>query len=70
MPLYDFKCKKCNEVFEALVKSDVVPPCPKCKAIETEKQIAISNFNFYFENGAGTLDGGTFKHTKLFGKDI
>ena len=33
MPLYDYKCSKCGNVFEALQKMNDAPlkKCPKCK---------------------------------------
>ncbi|NQT29383.1 MAG: zinc ribbon domain-containing protein [Candidatus Saganbacteria bacterium] len=33
MPLYDYKCSKCGDVFEALQKMSDEPlkKCPKCK---------------------------------------
>ena len=43
MPIFEFKCKKCGEVFEALIRSDEKPVCPKCKGKRLEK--LISTFN-------------------------
>ncbi|NHZ86513.1 MAG: hypothetical protein GWP19_11645 [Planctomycetia bacterium] len=35
MPMYDYRCKNCDEVFEELVFSNTIPDkeikCPKCK---------------------------------------
>lgn len=31
LPIFDFKCQKCDEVFEAIVKTgDTSAQCPKC----------------------------------------
>lgn len=30
MPLFDFKCESCQEVFEEFTKEDRIKPCPKC----------------------------------------
>lgn len=30
MPLYDFKCGRCDVVTEMLVKRDAAPACPSC----------------------------------------
>jgi putative FmdB family regulatory protein len=37
MPLYDFRCVRCAEVFELQVSFGVVPPCPVCGHAETER---------------------------------
>ena len=29
MPLYDFKCAKCDKTFELLVKASSIPTCPE-----------------------------------------
>ena len=45
MPLYDFKCVKCEHTFEELVNMSETsdPPCPICNS-ETEKLISLSSF--------------------------
>ena len=38
MPIYEYKCKKCNNCFEQLVfasDGDEAPPCPSCGAHDT-----------------------------------
>jgi putative FmdB family regulatory protein len=30
MPLFDFKCEACSEVFEEFTKEKRTMPCPKC----------------------------------------
>ena len=40
MPIFDFKCKKCNKVFEALVLKET-PACPKCKSKSLEQMISL-----------------------------
>ncbi|OAN49934.1 FmdB family transcriptional regulator [Paramagnetospirillum marisnigri] len=39
MPLYTFRCVKCDAVFETLVRSDDTPACSACGATELERQI-------------------------------
>ena len=42
MPIYEYKCTKCNESFEELVlSSDKEIRCPKCDANEVEKQLSL-----------------------------
>jgi len=45
MPLYEFRCLKCNECFEFLVmKQDdqVDLSCPKCKSEDFERVLSVS----------------------------
>ena len=41
MPMYDYRCKNCGEVFEELVMSSSTPDeeitCPKCQENKAEK---------------------------------
>lgn len=48
MPIYEFKCQKCDEFFELLMigKSDEDDmKCPKCGAQSFERIISRTNFN-------------------------
>jgi putative FmdB family regulatory protein len=42
MPLFDFRCRSCDHVFEALVRPQDAAPtaCPACGARELEKLLA------------------------------
>lgn len=42
MPIRDFVCKKCNYMFERLVRNGEVPECDRCHSKELEVQIARS----------------------------
>ncbi len=47
MPIYEFKCLKCNEFFELLVMKkdeEVELRCPKCHAAEFERVLSSTNF--------------------------
>ncbi|MDD6181019.1 MAG: zinc ribbon domain-containing protein [Desulfovibrionaceae bacterium] len=37
MPIYEYQCEKCQQVFEELVYGDETPACPACGAAETRK---------------------------------
>jgi len=37
MPIFEYRCTACGNEFEELVFGDKVPPCPRCKAQQTEK---------------------------------
>ncbi|MCX5845700.1 MAG: zinc ribbon domain-containing protein [Deltaproteobacteria bacterium] len=44
MPIYEFKCKKCSNVFEILFRSSnesLAVSCPACKSKKTEKLMSI-----------------------------
>lgn len=36
--MYDFDCRACGHLFEALVVEDAVVPCPKCEAAPAERR--------------------------------
>jgi putative FmdB family regulatory protein len=44
MPIYEYKCQKCNEQFEAykpISASDETVKCPKCGADNPKRQISV-----------------------------
>ena len=41
MPIYDFKCQDCGELFEALVLKGGTPACPACQSVRLEQQISM-----------------------------
>lgn len=56
MPVYEYKCPKCEHKFEELVKHDAPPPaCPECGNESTEKQVSISTFKL---KGGGWAEDG------------
>jgi putative FmdB family regulatory protein len=40
IPLYDFSCKGCGNVFETLVRGRRKPACPACGSADLERQFA------------------------------
>ena len=58
MPIYEFKCSKCEEFFEVIVmgsgKDDAVS-CPKCKSQEYERVVSTINYNM---GSGGAASGG------------
>lgn len=64
MPLYQFRCEECGEIFEEFMKVFIdaerkdqseYPVCPKCKSEDVIKQ--ISCFNFHLKGGGWAKDG-------------
>ncbi len=39
MPIYDYACRGCGEIFELLVLKNTVLECPKCQGKELEQQL-------------------------------
>jgi len=55
MPIYDFRCRSCGRVFEALVRSwDERRACPSCGSEDVEKMIT-SSYLLKMESGGGGL---------------
>ena len=45
-PIYDFKCPKCNNITEIIMKHDAPnPPCPKC-GVTMSKLLSASGQDF------------------------
>jgi putative FmdB family regulatory protein len=45
MPIYEFRCLKCNDCFEFLIRSQkeqIELRCPKCKSEEFERVMSVS----------------------------
>ena len=42
MPIYDFECQKCNEVFEEIAPSDCSSglTCPACSSTDTKRMLS------------------------------
>lgn len=42
MPLYEYRCRECDEHFELLVYSaDESVACPKCESAQVDKQLSL-----------------------------
>ena len=47
MPIYEFKCSKCEEFFEVIVMGsddDNEVACPKCKSREFQRVVSTTNY--------------------------
>lgn len=40
MPLRDYRCRACAAQFEALVRGESVPACPRCGAADAERLLS------------------------------
>lgn len=60
MPIYEFKCTKCEEFFEVIVmgsKEDAVK-CPKCESSEFERVVSKTNFKMGSSGGGSSQAAG------------
>ncbi len=58
MPIYEYKCKNCGEIFEMLhlPGSNPDPVCPRCESRNCEKLISSPSFKV---DGTMTFSGTT-----------
>ena len=57
MPIYEFKCLKCNEYFEILFTStqdSAEMKCTKCSSPDIERVLSTTNFAVYGGGGSGS----------------
>lgn len=57
MPLYEFRCLKCNDLFEMLItgnKDEVEMRCPRCGAEDFERVISSANYAMGAGGGQAT----------------
>lgn len=43
MPLFEYRCPKCDHQFEQLVKREEQPACPQCAESHVEKLMSVSS---------------------------
>ncbi|MDR3448979.1 MAG: zinc ribbon domain-containing protein [Alphaproteobacteria bacterium] len=41
MPIYGYRCSKCGENFQTLVRSGETPECPSCGGVELVQQLSL-----------------------------
>lgn len=54
MPIYEFRCLKCNDVFETLMMSTqdkVEMRCPHCKSEDFERILSTTSHTMGFSKG-------------------
>jgi len=62
MPLYEFKCLKCQAYFEMLIMNkdeEVELKCPECKSEEFERIISATNFAMGDSSDSGNKPSAT-----------
>ncbi|HEC34046.1 MAG TPA: zinc ribbon domain-containing protein [Chloroflexi bacterium] len=56
MPIYEYRCRRCGEEFEKLVRSlsaQEVVTCPRCGSEEVEKAISLFGLGNSARSSAG-----------------
>jgi putative FmdB family regulatory protein len=41
MPIFDYRCRACGELFEAFIRGKEEASCPACEGRDLEKQISM-----------------------------
>lgn len=41
MPIYEYRCRECEQEFELLVRKDTVIACPACESEDLEKLLSL-----------------------------
>ncbi len=73
MPIYEYECRTCGEVFELLQRLNDPPPdkCPKCGSKNVAKRMSLSSFvlkgSGWYVTDYGKKDGGGEKGRKSNG---
>jgi len=60
MPIFEFKCSKCEEFFEVIVMGaddDTAIGCPKCKSKEFQRVVSTINYAMGNSTGSGGAKG-------------
>ena len=55
MPLFDYTCRSCGRVFEALVRAQDTAACPSCASTDLEKHLSSFAVNSSERSKAAAL---------------
>lgn len=75
MPVYEFKCKKCEKAYESLCKFDSTGKysevfCPSCKSKQKTKLVSSPFFAFSNPVGTDKWNNGSTGHDYRFKHNI
>ena len=60
MPMYEYKCKQCEKIFEVFQKvGERSANCPDCKSDDTEKVMSTFSSNVSSKNACTISSGPT-----------
>jgi len=57
MPIYEFRCQRCQHVFEVLckLKEQILPSCEACADVNVERVVSLCSFSL--QGGGWAADG-------------
>lgn len=67
MPIFEFKCLKCEEFFEILVMGGDDPvnmQCPKCKSENFERVLSTTNYSMTSGSSGKAKSAGVSSQTR------
>lgn len=62
MPIFEYKCSSCDELFETLVRSNSQPTCPKCGGSYLAKQLSVFASTSSGSSGSDSAPGPGGSH--------
>jgi putative FmdB family regulatory protein len=57
MPIYDFQCRACGRVFDALVRGSADTECPDCRSPDLERLPSLFAVNSQTTRATAVRDG-------------
>ncbi len=66
MPIFEFRCLKCDELFEILIMNqndNAEMCCPKCKGESFKRVLSNTSFNMGAPSGSNQTYSGPKSHT-------
>src|ERR1700710_2771420 len=67
MPIYEFECEGCGEVFEELVAAGAAAPCPECGSERTRRLMSTVSPPGRTPRGAGGRSGESRRRGEVGG---
>ncbi len=62
MPIFEYKCSSCGELFETLVRSNSQPTCPNCGGSYLAKQLSVFASSSNGVSNKDSTPGGSNSH--------
>jgi putative FmdB family regulatory protein len=69
MPIYEFECEGCGEVFEELVAAGAAAPCPECGSERTRRLMSTVSPPGRTPRGAGVRSDESRRREKVAARE-